>query len=114
MIIGTHIVIASKDPNADFTFFRDVLKLNSVDAGGGYMIFGLPPSEASIHATEGKVPSHEIFLLCEDVKAFAEEMKNQNVQCSEIKDAGWGFIVGITLPSGAPLNVYQPRHQRPD
>jgi len=113
MIIGTHVVIESKDPGADHTFFRDVLKLNSVDAGGGYMIFGLPPSEASIHGTEGKVPSHEIYLLCDDVEKFSEEMKSKSIDCSEVQDTSWGRLIRITLPSGAPLSVYQPRHARP-
>src|SRR4051812_32890589 len=112
MIIGTHVVIASKDPEADHAFFRDVLKLKSVDAGGGYLIFGLPPAEASIHGTEGTVPSHVLYFLCDDIKAFCDDMKGRNTQCSEIQDTGWGQLITITLPSGAPLNVYQPRHSR--
>ena len=113
MIIGAHVVVASTDPEADYAFFRDVLGLSSVDAGGGYTIFGLPPSEASIHKTEGRVPSHELFFLCDDVNAFAEEMKTRNVECEEIQETGWGLLTKITLPSGAPLSVYQPRHARP-
>jgi len=48
MISGAHFVIFSKDPEADRAFFRDVLGLSSVDAGHGWLIFALPPSEASI------------------------------------------------------------------
>ena len=91
MIVGAHVVVASKDADADHEFFRDVLKLNSVDAGGGYMIIGLPASEASIHASDGEVPHHELYFLCDDVSEFVAEK----------------------LPSGAPLHVYQPRHARP-
>jgi|SRR3954449_6305960 hypothetical protein len=114
MIIGTHVVIASKNPEADHAFFRDVLKLTSADAGGGYMIFGLPPSEASIHGTEGNLPNHEIYLLCDEIEKFSGEMKSKNIDCSEVQDTGWGRLVRITLPSGAPLSVYQPRYKRPD
>jgi catechol 2,3-dioxygenase-like lactoylglutathione lyase family enzyme len=113
MIVGAHIVLASRDPAADHAFFRDVLGLSSVDAGGGYMIIGLPPSEVSIHETEGNVPQHELFLLCEDVEAFARSVRENGVPCGDITDQGWGLVVNITLPSGAPLNVYQPRHARP-
>ena len=113
MIVGAHIVIASKDSEADHKFFREVLNLSAVDAGGGYLIFGLPPGEASIHSTEGEVPHHALYFICDDVEAFVSDMKGRNIDCSEIQDTGWGRLVEIKLPSGAPLNIYQARHARP-
>ena len=113
MIVGAHVVVASQDADADHKFFREVLKLNAVDAGGGYLIFGLPKSESSIHPTDGEVPHHELFFLCDDITAFIAEMKGMNIECGDVNDAGWGQVVQITLPSGAPLHVYQPRHARP-
>lgn len=113
MIIGAHVVIASADPAADHKFFKEVLNLSSVDAGGGYIIFGLPQSEASIHQTDGEVPHHELYFLYQDVNAFVASMNEQKIPCGEIQDQGWGLVVQVTLPSGAPLNVYQPRHARP-
>src|SRR5262247_895988 len=47
MFIGAHCVISSPKPEADRAFFRDVLKLPSID-DGGYVIFGLPPAEVSV------------------------------------------------------------------
>jgi hypothetical protein len=114
MIVGAHVVIASKDAEADHQFFREVLKLNSVDAGGGYMIFGVPAAEASIHPTEGNVPQHELYFLCDDVEAFVADMRERSVECGDVQDTGWGRVVQITLPSGAPFHVYQPRHARPN
>lgn len=113
MIIGAHVVVASRDAGADLGFFRDVLGMNAVDAGGGYMIVGLPVAEASVHATSGDVPRHELYLQCDDVDALVKEMTERNIVCGEVHDAGWGRIVDITLPSGAPFRVYQPRHARP-
>ncbi len=113
MIIGTHIVIASANADADHKFFRDILNLSSVDAGGGYIIFGLPPSEASIHQSDGEIPHHELYFLCDDVDAFAASMAEQNIQCGLVQDQGWGRVIKLTLPSGARLHVYQPRHERP-
>jgi len=113
MIIGTHTVLSSKNPEADHAFFRDVLKLASVDAGGGYVIFGLPESEASIHKTDGEIPHHELYFLCDDINAFAVEMKELGVECGEVQNPGWGALVQIKLPSGAPMSVYEPRHERP-
>lgn len=113
MIVGAHVVVASKDAEADHRFFSDVLKLNAVDAGGGYLIFGLPASEASIHSTDGEVPHHELYFLCDDIEAFASDMGERGIECSEVQDTGWGLLVQIKLQSGVPLHVYQPRHARP-
>lgn len=113
MILGTHIVIASKDPGADQTFFRDVLGLSSVDAGGGYTIFRLPEGEASVHSTDGVVPHHELYFLVDDINAFADTVCQRHLECSDVQDTGWGLLVEITLPSGAPIRVYQPKHERP-
>jgi hypothetical protein len=49
MISGAHIVVYSKNAEADRAFFRDVLGLKSVDAGHGWLIFALPPAEAAFH-----------------------------------------------------------------
>ena len=113
MIIGAHVVVASTDPAADHRFFREVLGLESIDAGDGYLIFGLPTSEASIHQTEGNVPQHELHFLCDDIQVFAADMKTRGIECGSIEDQGWGLVVRVVLPSGAPLSVYEPRHARP-
>jgi hypothetical protein len=113
MLTGAHIVVASKDPEADYAFFRDILNLGSIDGGGGYLIFGLPASEFSVHQSDGPVHQHELHLLCDDIDAFVKEMANRGVPCSQPEDAGWGLVVKVTLPSGAPLSIYQPRHARP-
>ena len=70
MINGAHFVIYSRDADADRVFLRDVLKLPSVDVGRGWLIFGLPPSEVAVHPIESS-ESHEMFLMCEDISAFA-------------------------------------------
>ncbi|HEX8894797.1 MAG TPA: VOC family protein [Terriglobales bacterium] len=48
MISGAHVVVYSKNAEADRTFFRDILGFKSVDAGHGWLIFALPPTEAFI------------------------------------------------------------------
>jgi catechol 2,3-dioxygenase-like lactoylglutathione lyase family enzyme len=47
MITGAHSIIFSKDADRDRAFLKDVLGLSSVDAGGGWLIFGLPPAEVA-------------------------------------------------------------------
>ena len=113
MIIGAHAVIYSKDPDRDRAFLKDVLKLKTVDGGGGYLIFGFPSAEASVHEAGDESPLQSLYLLCEDVEAFIDDMKQRNVSCSAVNDVGWGLMTEITLPSGGSLHVYQPRHARP-
>jgi len=113
MLIGTHVVIPSKNADADRKFLQDVLKLSVVDAGGGYLIFGLPPAEASIHESDGGHLNHELYFMCEDVEKLVAEVSKQNVSCTAVQDTGWGQLTTLTLPSGGKISVYQPRHARP-
>ena len=112
MITGGHMVIYSTDSDADRTFLRDVLKLTSVDVGGGWLIFGLPPAEVAVHPSDEN-DVHEFFLMCDDIQAFITEMKKHNIECDSVQDEGWGLLSRLTLPGGGKLGVYQPRHARP-
>jgi len=113
VITGAHAIIFSKDADADRAFFRDVLKLTHVDAGDGWLIFGLPPSEVAVHPAEEKNGAHELYLLCDDVEAFVAEMARQGVATGPVTDQGWGLLTRLTLPGGGELGVYEPRHVRP-
>jgi hypothetical protein len=112
MINGAHLIVYSKDPAADRTFFRDVLGLDHVDVGDGWLIFGLPPSEVAVHPAK-KNGVHELYLMCEDVTAFVNAMKKQKLACDPVRDQGWGLLTSVTLPGGGKLGVYEPRHERP-
>jgi hypothetical protein len=113
MISGAHAIIYSKNPDADREFFSNILKLTKVDVGGGWLIFGLPPSEMAVHPTDEK-SYHELYLMCDDVRAFVDEMKKQGIECGEINDYGWGLLTELELPGGGKLGVYEPRHARPE
>jgi hypothetical protein len=112
MITGSHSIIYSVNAEADRAFFRDVLKLPYADAGEGWLIFGLPPSEAAVHPSEEN-NLHEFYLVCDDITAFTKEMPMHHIKYSPVKDEGWGLITYITLPGGGSLGVYEPRHERP-
>ena len=111
MTINSHIVVASKDVEADLQFFLDMLEAPSVDAGRGYTAFSLPAAEASIHETEGGVSKDDPYLPCDDIASFATRMAEMHVECGDVHDEGWGQVVELTLPSGAPFHVYEPRHR---
>jgi hypothetical protein len=112
MITGGHVILYSTKPNADRAFFRDVLKLTSVDVGGGWLIFGLPPSEVAVHPSK-KNNVQEFYLMCDDVEAFVAEMKECKIACDPVQNQGWGLLTQVTLPGGGKVGVYQPRHARP-
>ena len=112
MITGIHMIIYSKNQEADKVFFRDILQLTNVDVGHGWLIFGLPPSELAVHPSSDS-DHHEIYLMCDDIKKFIQQMSKQKIACTEIQNQGWGQLVQLTLPGGGKLGVYQPRHARP-
>ena len=113
MIIGAHSIIYSTSPDADRAFLRDVLELTSVDVGGGWLIFGLPPAEVAVHPS-GENDVHEFYLMCDDIKAFAAKMGKSKVACGPMQDLRWGLLTQVTLPGGGKLGIYQPRHARPE
>ncbi len=112
MIIGAHSIIYSKRPVADRAFLRDVLNFPNVDAGDGWLIFGLPPSELAVHPAEEN-DVHEFYLLCDDVEAFISDMKKRKITCGPVQGLGWGRLTELRLPGGGRLGVYEPRHARP-
>jgi predicted enzyme related to lactoylglutathione lyase len=110
LISGAHVIIYSRDAQADRAFFKTVLGLDSVDSGGGWLIFALPPAEVAIHPTEEK-DRHELYLLCEDIEATAQELERRGVPLKRpFDEARWGRVTEITLPGGGQIGLYQPKH----
>ena len=111
-ISGVHLIIYSNDEKRDRQFLKDILKLPYVDAGEGWLIFGLPQAEVAVHPTEAK-DGQEFYLMCDDVRLFVAEMKRRKLACARIQDRGYGLVSQVALPGGGRLGVYQPRHPRP-
>jgi catechol 2,3-dioxygenase-like lactoylglutathione lyase family enzyme len=109
MIFGAHVVLYSKDAEADRAFFRDVLGLKSVDAGHGWLIFALPPAEAAFHPSEEN-GLHELFFMCDDLTAEMASLAQKHVDFSGVQEARWGSIVRMKLPGGSDIGLYQPKH----
>lgn len=94
-------------------FFRDVLGLSSVDAGGGWLIFALPPAELAAHPTEGD-GRHQLYLMCDDIRTTVEELKAKGVEfADEVSDEGFGLMTSLSLPGGGELGLYEPTHPSP-
>jgi Lactoylglutathione lyase and related lyases len=119
VINGAHVLLYSKDPDADRAFFRDVLKFRSVDAGRGWLIFKLPPAEVAFHPSEDDTEQVHaehpllggvLYLMCDDLSATIASLKAKKVRCSRVMTAPWGRVTAFKLPSGGKLGLYQPSH----
>jgi catechol 2,3-dioxygenase-like lactoylglutathione lyase family enzyme len=109
MIFGAHIIVYSKDADADRAFFRDILGFNSVDAGHGWLIFALPPAEAAFHPADEN-GTHELYFMCDDLKAEMANLTTKGVKFSEVQEPRWGLVTKMRLPGGGEIGLYQPRH----
>jgi predicted enzyme related to lactoylglutathione lyase len=113
MITGVHAIIFTKDPEQVRVFFRDVLGFPSVDAGGGWLIFALPPAELAAHPTD-EASHHKLYLMCDDVHTTVAELKGKGVEFTkEITEEGFGLMTSLRLPSGDELALYEPTHESP-
>ena len=108
-VFGAHVVLYSRDADADRQFLAETFGLDSVDAGHGWLIFALPPSEVAVHPTDGP-PSAELHLMSDDLLAETASLAARGVPCSAIEEARWGSITKVALPGGGTIGLYQPRH----
>jgi enoyl-CoA hydratase/carnithine racemase len=114
MIHGAHVILFSKDAKADLAFLHEILgKPKAADAGGGWMIYALPPAEIAVHpADEGG--THQLYLMCDDVEAFRRAMAARGTPVGAVQAQRWGLLVDVTMPSGSKLGVYEPKHASPN
>jgi len=112
MINGAHVVIYTKDAEADRAFFRDVLKFPSVDAGHGWLIFAMPPAEAAFHDSESN-DKHELYLMCDDIAATLKDLASKKVKVSDVNEQRWGKLATFQLPGGGKVGIYEPKHPSP-
>ena len=113
VITGMHAIVFSPQAEQVRAFFADVLGMPSADAGGGWLIFALPPAELAVHPAEGAT-RHELYLMCDDIQATVAELEAKGVEFTQpITDAGWGLLTAFAVPGGGELALYEPRHPSP-
>ena len=113
MLTGAHSILFAPDTEAARAFFSDTLNLRSVDAGGGWPIFALPPAELAVHPTDG-APRHELYLMCDDLEATLAELEGKGVRVTQpVSDEGWGRLARIAVPGLGELGIYEPRQPSP-
>ncbi|MGZ6297393.1 MAG: hypothetical protein ACXWPV_09745, partial [Candidatus Limnocylindrales bacterium] len=111
LVTGVHAIVFSPDAEAVRAFFRDVLGLPSVDAGGGWLIFALPPAELAVHPADAD--GQALYLICDDIAATVAELRRRGVAASPVHEEAWGLVSELALPGGTRLTLYQPTHVRP-
>jgi len=113
VITGAHAIIFTSDAEGLRAFLRDKLALTSVDAGGGWLIFALPPAELAAHPTSGD-EHHELYLMCDDIQATVAELTGRGVEFTRpISEQGFGLMTAFAIPGGGELALYEPRHPTP-
>jgi len=111
-ILGAHVIVYSKKADADRKFIADLFGTKGADAGGGWMIYALPPAEIAVHPSDEN-DVHELYVMVDDVEAFVAAMKKKKVKCVPVSDQRWGLLTSVALPSGGKLGVYEPKHASP-
>jgi hypothetical protein len=113
VITGLHAIVFSPEAEKVRAFFSDALALPSIDAGGGWLIFAMPPAELAVHPAEGDT-RHELYLMCDDIQTTLTELRGKGVEVAhDVTDQGWGLLATIRLPDGSELPIYEPRHPSP-
>jgi hypothetical protein len=114
-IIGSHALLYSTEPDALRAVLRDVFGFKHVDAGGGWLIFALPPAELGVHPPEGPTwesgVRHQLSFMCDDIHATVRDLRAKGVHVrGEPSDEGYGITVMLALPGGVEVMLYEPRH----
>lgn len=117
-IVGTHVLLYTPEPEALRATLRDVFGWEHVDAGGGWLIFALPPAELGVHPAEGPTHEggtrHQLTFMCDDVVATVAELRAKGIEVrGEPEDEGFGITAMMVLPGGVEVMLYQPRHASP-
>jgi catechol 2,3-dioxygenase-like lactoylglutathione lyase family enzyme len=113
-ITGVHAVLHTRDAAADRAWLTDVLGLESVDAGGGWLVFALPPAELAAHPASTGHGGVDLYLMCDELDATMRELRDKGVAFDgSVTDQRWGRVTHVVLPSGARLGLYEPRHASP-
>ena len=110
MILGSHVIVYSRDAEADRAFFAEVLGQPHVDAGGGWLIFKAPPAELAVHPSDGPT-GHELYFMCDDLEATMSELRTKGVNFTRaVSEERWGRLTSFRLPGGGEVGLYEPLH----
>ena len=98
MINGAHAILYSDDADATRATLAKALGTRSVDAGGGWLIFALPPAELAVHPAAGGGRA-ELYLMTDDVAATAAALQAGGIEVTgPVSEHGLGAADGHHPP----------------
>ena len=114
-ILGAHMLLYSREADALRATLRDTFGFPAVDAGGGWLIFALPPAELGVHPAEGPTYEsgvrHQLTFMCDDIGATVAELRKKGIPIEgEPHDEAYGITVMMRLPGDVRVMLYEPRH----
>jgi hypothetical protein len=109
MITGAHAIIYSAASDEVRSFLSDVIGFDGVDAGGGWMVYALPPAELAVHPSDGE-GMHELYLMCDDIESTMTDLRDKGVEFGPVSQQRWGKLTSLKLPGGGELGLYEPSH----
>ena len=77
-VTGLHALIYTPAAEELRTLLGDAFGMSHVDAGGGWLIFALPPAELGVHP--GSDPRYELSLMCEDIARTMTDLRAKGVR----------------------------------
>ena len=108
-VTGAHVILYSPEADALRALLRDTFGWRNVDAGGGWLIFALPPAEIAVHPSER--PTQELSLMCDDLDSTMADLSGKGIGFKgEPHDERWGRVTTMVLPGGVDVMLYEPRH----
>ena len=114
-IIGAHALLYTSEPEGVRAILRDAFGFKHVDAGGGWLIFALPPAELGVHPAEGPTYDsgvrHQLTFMCDDLHTTIRDLRSKGVEVQgEPQKESFGVTVILRLPGGVEVMLYEPRH----
>ena len=114
-ITGLHGLLYTSEAEKLRAMLRDAFGFKSVDAGGGWLIFAMPPAEIGVHPDEGENYEsgirHQLTFMCDNIGKTIAELRAKGVTVAgEPKDEGYGITTMLHLPGGCEVMLYEPRH----
>jgi hypothetical protein len=108
-VTGAHVILYSPEADALRTVLQETFGWKNVDAGGGWLIFALPPAEVAVYPSDR--PTQELSLMCDDLDATIAELTKKGIEFKgEPHDERWGRVATMVLPGGVDVLLYQPKH----
>jgi hypothetical protein len=108
-ITGAHMMLYTTDADGLRAQLRDVFGFDHVDAGGGWLIFTLPPAELGVHPSDST--THELSFQCDDIITTMADLRDKGIEfLSDPSDQRFGIVARMRLAGGTEVDLYQPSH----